>query len=565
MNKETDALYSQSFTITTNGYKAQTDSTNPVFTRSNVYYREKRSVWNRALDAFNGGRAYIAKTLKKHPSETEAEFSARCDIAYHLNLIKYATKSFGDYIFHKEPRRDFGGKGPNFSRDTISKDFDRQKHPVNATMRKAFDVKNLCGLAWILVDMPQFTGSEIDLKSKADKKVRPWARVLSPLAVPDWCFDVNGDLDWAIVEEYIVEKTDPTKDDTLICRRTLYTKSYYQRFEIVCTDAQKNFIGQNTSSTRVGPQVVNKLGRVPLRPYSDIIYDCEFNHPEIDDILTIHEAVLAGESELLINILKQTYGQLVLPMSSRDMVSRIASRISRNTNTLIDPTDSQMANVIRQELGIELSRTKALYEDEQEKGTARYIQPSGANTASIIAHNDRLMQMIIKLSGFLVGVDTTQRASAESKSIDNKAFAAQLCAIATGLQEIEEWIWGVMVQYDSTITMPTIAYTKDYNIQEFKSVIAGLVELANVNAGNEFKRQVKRAALDSLDRICKVDDSTYEKIKREIDADIEAKTPPMFQENATHVTDKSGSTPDNIVAETPYDKGDASIKKTEER
>ena len=53
--------------------------------------------------------------------------------------------------------------------------------------------------------MPQFTGSEIDLKSKAEQKVRPWARVLSPLAVPDWCFDVNGDLDWAIVEEYIVE------------------------------------------------------------------------------------------------------------------------------------------------------------------------------------------------------------------------------------------------------------------------------------------------------------------------------------------------------------------------
>ena len=122
-----------------------------------------------------------------------------------------------------------------------------------------------------------------------------------------------------------------------------------------------------------------------------------------------------------------------------------------------------------------------------------------------------------------------------------------------------------MTQYDSTITVPVIAYTKDYNIQEFKSVIAGLVELANVNAGNEFKRQVKRAALDSLDRICKVDDSTYEKIKQEIDADIEAKTPPMFQDNATHVTDKSGSTPDSIVAETPYDKGDASIKKTEER
>ena len=55
---------------------------------------KKRSVWNRALDAFNGGRAYIVKTLKKHPSETEAEFNARCDIAYHLNLIKYATKSF---------------------------------------------------------------------------------------------------------------------------------------------------------------------------------------------------------------------------------------------------------------------------------------------------------------------------------------------------------------------------------------------------------------------------------------------------------------------------------------
>jgi len=537
-------------TITVN---TSTDAQTPnerIFNRVNAYYLATRNTWRKALKAYNGGKGYLKETLRKHPSETDEEFQERVDNSYNINLIKYSVKEFGNYIFSKTPRR-------NNADEEIVKDFDRQQKQVNEVMWNLFLYHNLCGLTWALVDMPQFRGNEIDIKTKQEQKIRPWCKVLSPLAVPDWCFDKFGNLEWIIIEEFVVEKDNPFAEPKLIKKRTLYTKTYYQVFSAIIASPTASV---KNNEIRVGRKIRNTIGVVPVIPYSDLLFDKDFNTPEIADILTIYDAILAGESELLTNILKQTYGQLVLPMSSHSMVSKVKARLSEAG---IDPNSPATTAIITQEIGMELSRTKAIYEDEGEKQIARYIQPAGATTESIINHNDRLLALTMKITGFLVGVSTTQRESADSKAVDNASLAAQLIRIASRLEELELNIWKLFNMFDPSIQVPKVVYSKDYDIHEFKAVIAGIVELANVNGGDNFKQQVLRTAVHAMDSIHRIPDETYEQIMDDIENGKTSALPPTFSGKADYISDTSGSRPDSVRAKTDYDGSNEKIGKTE--
>jgi hypothetical protein len=377
--------------------------------------------------------------------------------------------------------------------------------------------------------------------------------------VPDWDFDDKGELNWIIREEVITEKSNPFVKPIRKKRRTLYTKEFWQTFDIILDGGE----GVNpTPSVIVGNRHPHTLGKVPVMAYTTVLFNKYFDQPSIDDVLTIHDAVLHSESELVTNILKQTYGQLVLPASTNVMAQRIKSRlVQENPNMNIN--DPQVQAVIRQEVNLVLSRTKHLTEDSDERGTARYIQPAGANIETIIKADDRLVNMIIKLYGFMVGVETGQRESAESKSADNISLAAQLTAIDTRLEELELKIWELLSIYDSTISMPEINYNKNYDINELKSVIATLVELVNIDAGENYQKEVMRTALHVLDRIRRVRDDDYEKIENDSEKGKMSGKPITIDAQAKHQSEASGSAPDGIEANPHYTKSNDNISKTE--
>lgn len=523
-----------------------------VFNRYSAYYLSHYGTWLKAMKAYNGGSNYLKEVLKQHPSEANEEYQERLNSAYNLNLIKYAVNEFGNYIFSKAPRREDVD-------NEIIKDFDRQKKPINDVMWDIFRYHNLCGLVWVLVDMPRINGNVIDIATKEHDKIRPYCKVLSPLSVVDWCFDELGDLNWIILQEFVTEKKNPFGLPSVIKKRVLYTKEYYQMY------TQPIAVGANEASVTtytptVHPRQKNIIGRVPVIPYSEILMERDFNTPEISDILTIFDAVLAGESELLTNILKQTYGQLVLPMSLHSIVTRVKTKLASSG---VDVNNTNAESIIQREVATVLSRTKAIYEDSDEIGIARYIQPTGAEITSIITHNDRLINLIMKIAGFLVGVTTTQRASADSKSIDNASLASQLIRIASRLEDLENTIWSLFGAFDSTITIPKVTYNKDYDIHEFRSVIQGIVEFSNINGGDEFCKQVKRTAVHAMDNIHHIPDSTFTKIMSEIEGGQQADMPITFDAQAKHLTEASGSTPDSIAPVRDYVKSDQSVSKTD--
>lgn len=523
-----------------------------ILDRCHPYYVSMLSLWNRATSAYKGGRDYVRKTLTRHPSETEEEFKYRQEHSYNINLIKYSTQKFGDYIFSKPPRR-------TGAPDYILKDFDRKGKSANSVIREIFDYFTIYGLAWVFVDMPVLDGNLVSLDVKTKNKIRPYVNAVAPMDVPDWDYDDTGELNWIIREEYITEKTDPLREPKRIKRRTLYTKEYWQTFDKVIDAGQSGVISGHVA---VSEKHYHELGRVPVLTYTSVLFNKYFDQPAIDDVLTIHDAVLHSESELVTNILKQTYGQLVLPASTGVIAQRIKSRLAQN-NPNLNVNDPSVQDAIRQEVNLVLSRTKHITEDAEERNIARYIQPAGANIETIIKADDRLVNMIIRLYGFMIGSETTQRSSAESKSADNISLAAQLTSIATRLEELEMSIWEILSVYDSTISIPTIKYNKNYDINELNAVITALVELVNIDAGENYQKEVKRTALHVLDRIKRVSDEDYEAIESDIINNKVSGKPITIEAKADHKSEASGSIPDAIAARTDYQKGRDSVSKAD--
>ena len=152
------------------------------------------TIWNEAASALNGGRKYIRETLKRHPSETEEEYRARVDNSYNINLIKYATKRFGDYIFSTPPRRQ--GANP-----VCVKDFDRKQAHINTVMRKftppSFRLSGVC-------DMPRLSMPMVIWPSKEKNKISRGESCCPD--VPDWSLG-RWAIRLVILEEFVLEKT----------------------------------------------------------------------------------------------------------------------------------------------------------------------------------------------------------------------------------------------------------------------------------------------------------------------------------------------------------------------
>jgi len=100
--------------------------------------------------------------------------------------------------------------------------------------------------------------------------------------------------------------------------------------------------------------------------------------------------------------------------------------------------------------------------------------------------------------------------------------------------------------YDPTVQVPKIEYNTNYNINELNAVIAGMVELVNLDCGDEYNRQLRRTAVDVLNSLHHIPDPVYETIRKEIEQDKEAGEPISFKDKPSHLSDASGDRPDHI-------------------
>ena len=367
--------------------------------------------WRRSRDAYRGGREYVTTALIRHISEIDVEFQERQARAYYFNYPRAVARRITQHVLGVDPVR--RGASPE-----LVEDWSRTGLRANEVMRQLSTMLNVYGRAWLLVESPEFSGS-VTVAEARRRNLRPYVTALSPLEVTDWALGADGRLEWAIVADETVEKSDPFKPARRFRRRRLYERDKWRLF------------GEDSGGAVELASGVNPLGEVPLVP---VVEPDGFGMAAghwFEDVVRVSEAILNNESEAQMNVVKQMFGMLV-----------VSDSFARGVQRAADPERSGRG------LAATVARSAAVIESVEEKGLSRFISPSGIASETIRQENQHLKQELYDVVGLAVRSFSRDAQSAESKAWDFQNVGQFLAARADLLEQSELAAWKLMHGYD---------------------------------------------------------------------------------------------------------------------
>ena len=455
---------------------------NYIFHRKNAEYSANERRWRRSQEAYSGGREYIEQALIRHVSEIDLEFAERRRRAYYFNYPRAIARRITQYALSIAPTRH------NADRELLE-DWSRTGLRTNEVMRQLSTLLNVYGRAWLLVEMPYFSGNPT-VQQARERRLRPYATALSPLSVVDWAMGDDGRLLWALIAEDETLADDPFSPPVKIRRRRLYDRNCWRVFE--------NIAGKVTEIA----SGVNPTGSVPLIPVTEPDgFGLAANH-WFEDVVRISEAILNNESEAQMNTVKQMFGMLVVSDSFARSARKMAVQEGKSEN-----------------FSATVARSAAIVESVEEKGISRYISPSGVATDTIRSENRYLKEELYEVVGLAVQGNLREHQSAESKAWDFQNVSQFLATRAELLEQAELEAWKLMRRYDLDLPVPEVRYNRRFTVSDLASAIAGLLQLADIPAGRAYHRAVGRTAAELLGNIGHVTPSEKEEIINEIEKD----------------------------------------------
>ncbi|MBR2509301.1 MAG: hypothetical protein IKB71_06095 [Lentisphaeria bacterium] len=457
-----------------------------IFRRSHSDHRSNRAVWERSRAAYAGGSDYIRTALIRHVSEIDLEFAERVRRAYYFNYPRRIAQLITQYIFATEPQR-------LNAHPALLEDFSRSGAKTNEVMRQFSTLINIYGKAALLVEMPFFEG-EIDFERRKKERIRPYARALSPLEAVDYAYGADGKLDWLLVEEDHMQKTDPFTPEYKIRRRKLFTRDEFMIFERSSLNSPVRCVFRQQHS----------LGSVPAVIAGDTDGAEIGGGHYFEDIVRISDAILNNESEAQMNMIKQMFGLLV-----------ISDSFARSSDPVSIPDSSGKP----QKFSHVIARSAAIWESPEEKGISRYISPGGADTRCIREENLALKKELFDLVGMAAQNENRQLQSAESKAWDHHHVSQFLTAKAELLEQCESAVWDIMRLYDPSLEKVQVTYNRDFTVSNLESSIRALLDLDKFSDSKTYHNEITRTALFLLEKLKKIDHNTKENILKEISLD----------------------------------------------
>ena len=338
---------------------------------------------------------------------------------------------------------------------------------------------NIYGSAFLLVDMPSFTGA-VDGERKQRERLRPYAVALSPLEVPDYAYGDDGRLLWALLEEELWLNRDPYSRPERIRRRRLLTRSEWKVFE----QSRESGYVELTGSGR------HNLGVVPVvRAQEPDGFGVSANH-WFEDVVRISDAIMNNASEGQMNIIKQLFGLLV-----------ISENFARQGQNI--PEDGRGGGT-PEKFSRVLARSAAIWESSDERGTSRYISPGGVETEQIREENRMLKKEMFDVVGLAVQRDNLIAQTAESKAWDFQNVRQFLTSRVEILEQYELECWKLMNLWDGSVRIPDVIYNRDFAVTDLKSSVEALLGLRELSDDAAYRKILARTGMAMLEKYRKL-------------------------------------------------------------
>ncbi len=341
--------------------------------REHPLYSDTANLWELYDAGSKGGEEFITEdNLFSHRLEDAADFEARLERAYFLNLCSLLPTTYNNYIFKTSVER-----SPNEALDVFRKNTDGRNTPISSFVRRAGYFASVFGVIHALVDMP--TAPKTNKLSKAEAKkysLYPYTTLIYPSQLKDWSVDEYGNFRWVIIESTHYNDLDPKKDREDQLHYKLITT---EEWEI--QDADGNKVKFDDERESAGP---NTLGMVPMITmyHGDNYGDNKIGESLLKDIVYINREVMNFCSLISESISRQAFSQLVVP----------------DSGSLADAAESGTANPL-----LTLGTASIWTYDADSRTAPQYISPDAEILSVVWKHTVDLVKECFRLANLTGG------------------------------------------------------------------------------------------------------------------------------------------------------------------
>ena len=452
--------------------------------------------------AFYGGRDYIERRLWRAPNETDTqwfgdkkeEIVGRKDRSCLVNDAGRIANKIRQYIFKKPVDRD--GIDDQFlancAGDGVS---------VDDFMGSVCDSLTVGQWCWIQVDTTPVMLDENGkpaAQTEANKPKVFW-RLWDSCAVPDWSVDPDGTLRWILVRTRIYQNANPFLEGRFVELSTLFWLNP-QDGKVHITEEASDKVDFELRHDEVLPD----LDRIPFV----LIGNPKATAWWFDDVENIQGQVMNYDSMHNETLTDAVYPQLVVPMSLLNTLE---------TDLQLDKMGASELITLQRELI--KGRKNPFYENSEDRGITRYIQPSSGDLKMITEEQDRKRKILFDMCGLaLFNRETRQVQTAEAKSFDQLDTNATLGNRALILQKAEKLAVELSTYFDPSFKAYEPVYNLKFDVIDVAAMSQTVHTLSQLpNLTPSMKRILLKCAMKIVLEAGGVEQSDYDSAMSEID------------------------------------------------
>jgi len=220
--------------------------------REDAQLKNKRPTFRLVNDCYAGGSTFKdGDHLYQYIRESTRSYTKRKERSIYINYVQPLTDMLVGFLYENEVQR----KVPSelnflFSSDQVGRGFENimQKVAMHSLLYT-------CG---ILVDSPKFNAEEIrNEQIRKDKNLNPFLVIYYPWQIRDYSYSSDGSLDWVLLDDSNVDKSDPYVANKKNKVYRLWTKTYFQ-------DVIFNIDAKGKSDIVLGEEVNHPCKEVPF-------------------------------------------------------------------------------------------------------------------------------------------------------------------------------------------------------------------------------------------------------------------------------------------------------------
>lgn len=475
-----------------------------ITTRRHPLYTARSNQLVRNRLAIDGGRPYIDARLQRAPNETDVSWEGsedgvvgRKDRACLVNDAGRIAQKINQYLFKTPATR----KGAD---EDFVDDCDGSGKSISQFMEDVSTAITAAGWCWLQVDRnPQEfddAGNPIGYTLETAKENPVKWRLWEALDVTDWHIDDDGEIRWLITRSFRRVDGNPYADGQDVEIFTLYHKEDDGKVyvtEVAKSHADGVELRQHVAIPGLDRVPFVLVGRISGRPWW------------FDDVENIQCQILNLDSLHNETLTNGVYPQLIVPYSLLQSLD-------------VDLKLEKVGHKERVKVQRELikGRSNPLFEDADDRGTTRYIQPNAGDLSQIVAEANRKRGLLFDMAGLsLFNKETRQIQTAESKQFDQLDTNSTLGNRALLLQAAEKRLVELSAVFDGVFSRYDPVYPTKFDVVDTSALSSTLQTVSNLpDVPPKMRKMVLRAALRVVRETGGCDDGEYSEALEEIDA-----------------------------------------------